>query len=315
MAALKRTSLPLLLFLLLGVFACAIPEFTVSDTNPNGTAVAQTVDFIMMMTQNAAGQSLDLVASETPTVIPTMTATWTAEPTFTLTPSLTPTPTLTSTATLSPTPILSATPLMPMISVSVPTNCRLGPGKIYDMVGALMVGETAQVYARTADNSYWYVRNPDDPSGFCWLWGEYATLSGLMTGLPVFTPPPSPTPTNTSTPSPGFDASFDAEDSCSGWWIDFLVKNTGSMTFKSINISVRDTVTDITVAAMTDGFTDATGCNSIERSSLLPGKKAIVSSPGFTYDPNNHKLKATLTLCTQTGLNGTCLTDTFSFTP
>ncbi len=314
MATFKRTSLPLL-FLLLGVFACAIPEFATPDPNANATAVAQTIDFIMMMTQNAAGEDVVDVSSETPTVIPTMTATWTGEPTFTLPPTLTPTPTLTFTPTLSPTPLPSATPLLPMISVSVPTNCRVGPGKIYDLAGALLVGETAQVYARTADGTYWYIRNPDDPTRFCWVWGEYATISGLAAGLPVFTPPPSPTATNTPTPSPAFDASFDGQDSCSGWWMDFLVKNTGSMTFKSINVTVRDTVTDITVSVITDGFTDKTGCSSTDRDNLLPGKKVIVSSPGFTYDPNNHKLRATLTLCTQTGLNGTCLTDTFTFTP
>lgn len=311
MTTFKRTSLPLL-FVLLGVFACALPEFTVTDPNANATAVAQTVDFIMMMTQNAAEEDVGDVSSETPTAVPTyptLTSTWTPEPTFTLPPTLTLTP------TLSPTPVPSATSLMTMISVSVPTNCRVGPGKIYQMVGALLVGETVQVYARTADNSYWYIRNPDAPSDFCWVWGEYATLTGAMVGLPIFTPPPTPTPTNTATPSPAFQASYDNEDSCSGWWVDLLVKNTGSMTFKSINLTVRDTVTDITVSGITDGFTDKTGCSSTERDNLLPGKKLLVSSPGFTYDPNNHKLRATLTLCTGTGLNGMCVTDTFSFTP
>jgi hypothetical protein len=172
-----------------------------------------------------------------------------------------------------------------------------------------------QVYGRSPDSSYWYIRNPDASTQFCWVWGEYATVTGMTAGLPVFTPPPSPTPTKTATPAPGFDASFSGLDSCSGWWADFLIKNTGSMTFKSINLTVRDTVTGITVSGITNGFTDKTGCSSTERDTLLPGKKVTVSSPGFTYNPNNHKLRATLTLCTQNGLNGTCLTDTFTFTP
>lgn len=313
MPTFKRTSLPLLLLplllLFLGVFACALPEISISDPSANGTSVAQTIDFIIMMTQNAAGQDVEILSSDTPAALPTLTATWTGEPTFTLPPTLTETPTLT------PTFLPSATPLAPMISVSVPTNCRVGPGKVYERVGALLVGQTVQVYGRTADSTYWYIRNPDAQGQFCWVWGEYATVTGLSGPLPVFTPPPTPTPTNTPTPSPAFEASFDGEDYCSGWWVDFLIKNTGSMTFRSISLTVKDTVTDITVAQITDGFTDNTGCSSTERDNLQPGKKAVVSSPGFTYDVNDHKLKATLTLCTQTGLNGTCLTDALTFKP
>jgi hypothetical protein len=40
-----------------------------------------------------------------------------------------------------------------------------------------------------------------------------------------------------------------------------------------------------------------------------------VSSPQFAYDPNGHKLKATITLCSNPGLNGTCVTKTITFTP
>src|SRR5512140_3262631 len=159
MLTLKRTSLPLLL-LLLGVLACALPQITVNDPSANATAVAQTVDFTMMTTQTAA-QPIDLIASETPTEVPTLTATWTPEPTFTPTQTATLPPTLTVTPTFTPTFVPSATSVSPMISVSVATNCRLGPGKVYTMVGALMVGQTVPVYGRTADGSYWYIRNPD----------------------------------------------------------------------------------------------------------------------------------------------------------
>ena len=307
MAALKRTSLPLLI-LLLGVLACALPEISVTDPSANGTSVAQTVDFIMMMTQNAA-QPVDSISSDTPTPFPTLTATWTPEPTFTLTPTLTATPTFT------PTFLPTATAIAPMISVSVPTNCRVGPGRVYTMVGALLVGQTVPVYARTADGAYWYIRNPDSPTEFCWVWGEYATVTGLAGALPVFTPPPSPTPTNTATPSPAFTASYNGLDSCSGWYVDILIKNTGSLTFNSISLTVKDNATDVVVSSMSDDFVNKTGCNSTERDVLLPGKTAIVSSPGFGYDPNDHRLKATLTLCSQTGLNGSCVTETITFKP
>src|SRR5512143_1906775 len=194
MATLKRTSLPLLILLLLGVFACVMPEVTIADPSANATSVAQTVDFILMMTQNAA-QPVDVTSSDTPTLVPTLTATWTPEPTFTLPPTLPFPPTFT------PTFLPTMTAYGPMISVSVPTNCRVGPGKVYTQVGALLVGQTVPVYGRTADGTYWYIRNPDRPDSFCWVWGNYATVTGLAAGVPVYTPPPSPTPSNTPTPS------------------------------------------------------------------------------------------------------------------
>ena len=315
MATLKRTSLPLLI-LLLGVFACAMPEVTISDPSANATSVAQTVDFIMMMTQNAA-QPVDVTASDTPTTLPNLTATWTPEATFTLPPTLTQTPTFTATftPTFTPTFLPTSTAYGPMISVSVPTNCRVGPGKVYTQVGALLVGQTVPVYGRTADGTYWYIRNPDAPNSFCWVWGYYATVTGLSAGVPVYTPPPSPTPSNTPTPSPAFTATFDAVDSCSGWFVDILLKNTGSLTFKSMSLSVKDNATDVVVSVMNDGFVNKNACNVVERDNLLPGKSVIVSSPVFGYDPNGHKLKAVLTLCSQTGLNGSCVTETITFKP
>ena len=52
----------------------------------------------------------------------------------TATQTIQPTMTLTQTMTLTP------TESKPMVSVSVDTNCRTGPGKIYDWIGALLVG-------------------------------------------------------------------------------------------------------------------------------------------------------------------------------
>ena len=242
-------------------------------------------------------------------------------PTSTTTATFTPipatfTPTFTSTATLTPTLVFTPTPLVPMVRVSVATNCRLGPGKAYALVGALLVGETAQVYARSSAGDYWYIRNPDRSTQFCWLWGEYATVTGLYTGLPIYTPRPSPTPTYTATPAPGFDASYQGLQTCSGkWWGDIKLKNTGSATFRSVSMTLRDTVTSKAATTIRDGFTDLTGCGSTSRSTLVPGKSATASSPQFAYNPAGHKLKLTITLCTNTGLNGLCVTETITFKP
>jgi hypothetical protein len=79
------------------------------------------------------------------------------------------------------------------------TNCRLGPGQVYDIVGGLLVGETGNVVGRYLDGNYWIINNPDG-GGECWLWGYYATLEGPLDNLPYYTPPPTPTPTLTPTP-------------------------------------------------------------------------------------------------------------------
>lgn len=108
-------------------------------------------------------------------------------------PSPTLTETIAPTKTLNPTLTLTATPEKPMVSVSVDTNCRSGPGKIYDYIGALLVGKKAEVVGQSMDGEYWIIKNPDR-AGECWLWGNYASVTGPTVALPKYTPPPTPTP-------------------------------------------------------------------------------------------------------------------------
>jgi len=114
----------------------------------------------------------------------------------TSTPPTPPTQTPSSTPTLS----LTLTSAAPIVSVSVNTNCRTGPGVAYDLIGALLVGEKAVVVGRYSALNYWIINNPDR-SGTCWLWGEYATVVGDTAGLQEYTPPPSPTPSITPSPT------------------------------------------------------------------------------------------------------------------
>lgn len=116
-----------------------------------------------------------------------------AEPSLTTAPSPTATETLVPTFTLTATITLTPTLSTPMVSVSVDTNCRTGPGKIYDYIGALLVGEEAEVVGQSMDGLYWIIKNPDR-AGECWLWANYATVNGPIAGLPKYTPPPTPTP-------------------------------------------------------------------------------------------------------------------------
>ena len=268
--------------------ACSSTEVSTPDPNIINTKVAQTLAVIQFQTSQAM-IPITGPGTETPT------------PTITVSPTI----------TLTPTPIFTVTPLVPVISVSVPTNCRVGPGKVYDRVGALLVGEVTQIYGRDLIGNYWYVANPDAPGGFCWLWGEYASLAGNYQALPIFTPPPTPTP------APAFVASYSGLESCNnGWWVEIRFENTGGITFKSILLSVSDASTNTTVSLSENKFTNVNGCNSSDtRNTLSSGEKLIVSSPVFGYDPTGHKLRATVTLCSEINVNGTCVTQVIEFKP
>jgi len=290
------------------VLACAMPAITLQDSGAISTAAAQTV--VAGLTQVAASVEAFPTRQE-----PTFTVTL-EPPTLTATFTETPTQSLTPTQTLTPTPLFTSTPIVPQISVSVPTNCRIGPGKVYRMVGALLVGEIAQVYGRDPTGQYWYIRNLDSSNSYCWVWGEYATVNGNVALLPVYTPPPTPTPTFTPTPSPDFEAVYTGMDSCAGWWTEFELENTGTITFRSIGITVRDTVTDVVVASFADDFINRNGCNSsTTRDTLDVGRSPVVSGPIFNYDPTGHKLRATIILCSDTGQSGTCVTKNLNFKP
>jgi hypothetical protein len=281
---------PLLAFaaaLLLATLACTQSGTPAPDPNFVNTAVAQTL--VAIQTGGA------------PSVTPLVpTSTFTPEP-----------PTVTPTITLSPTPVFTATPSVPLISVSVATNCRVGPGRAYDRVGALLVGEMTEVIGRNLAGNYWYVVNPDVRDGFCWLWGEYATLTGNTQALPIFTPPPTPTP------APAFGATYSGLETCNNtWWVDLRLENTGGVTFRSMLLAVADPSTNTTVSSTDNSFVNLNGCSTSDsRNVLVPGERFVVSAPAFAYDPTGHKLRATITLCSEDGVNGTCVTRVVEFTP
>jgi hypothetical protein len=278
---------------MIAALACTTPNVTIistPDSNLISTTVAQTV-----------------AAALTQTAQPFIPITGDATPTSTFTPEP---PTLTPTATLSPTPIFTFTPAVPQITVSVATNCRVGPGKVYDRVGALLVGEVAEIVGMNPTGDYFYIRNPDQPNGYCWLWGEYATLAGNYSVLPIFTPPPTPTPV------PAFEVSYDGLETCVGWWVDLKLVNTGGVSFRSVSITLRDTVTDIVLAMSADNFTNNNGCSDSNTKDILnSGDKHLVSAPAFNYDPTGHKLRATVTVCSNKAISGTCISQVIEFKP
>jgi hypothetical protein len=290
----KSTRILLTVIVLLIVsLACVVPNVPAPTQDIHSLETAVMGTMVSGATQTAvSGISVDLIETATPTLTSTSEL-----------------PTPSPTVTLTPVPLFTSTSTMPLISVSVATNCRTGPGRIYDRVGGLQVGQVAEVVGRNDASNYWYIRNPTR-DGFCWLWGEYATVTGNFAALPVYTPPPTPTP------MPDFAADYDGLESCSGWWTDLEITNTGGITFESISISVRDTDTDVIASMSSDVFDNIDGCSGAStRDRLNSGDRRIVSGPVFAYNPTGDELRATITLCSRDGLNGTCVTETIRFTP
>ena len=267
--------------LLITSLACAQPGAVASpDPNAASTAIVQTIS--ALQTEGA------------PSASPV---------TETSTPELS-----TATPTLSPTPEFTTTPTTPQISVSFDTFCRVGPGKEYEKVGILLVGETTEIVGRDAVGEFWYVRNPDVGPEFCWMSGEYATISGNYLVLLIQTPP-------AAAPAE-VDMFYDGLDKCTGWSARFRLHNLSGVLFKSMSITVKDTTANEVQSANTNSFTNNSNCSAPDtKDTLVQGASILVSSPEFSYNPNGHTMHATITVCANINLGGTCTTAQIDFKP
>jgi len=288
----KHPFLTFITIVLIASLACVLPGASVTvptqDPNAINTSIAQAI----------AARQTEAVLKNPPTA------------TLTATPE---TPTLTLEPTMTPTSEFTATSSTPMISVEVDTNCRVGPGAIFERVGILLVGETAEIVGREPKGEFWYIHNPDVADNgveFCWVWGEYATVSGDTLPLLYLSPPPPPTAS--------LDVVFEKMDTCTTWWINFKLTNKSGISFKYINIVLTDTDTDpvTVVSSKANEFTYNDGCSQpVTTKTLIAGGTLSASSPLFAYNFKGHDLNAKVTACTETDQAGTCITKELNFTP
>lgn len=164
----KKRNLFLSIFLVIALSACNLPSGS-SDSGGNGE---QPVDDLAL---TVTAQYLLLNQPST-------------EPQITATPQFTATPGATS------------TPSVPTVTVSVNTNCRTGPSVQYDNIDSLLIGQTAELVGKNSQTGYWIIKRLNG-SGTCWLFPQYATVSGNTANLPEYPVPPTPTPTKTATPT------------------------------------------------------------------------------------------------------------------
>ncbi|WKZ37925.1 MAG: hypothetical protein QY332_08280 [Anaerolineales bacterium] len=165
--------------------------------------------FILYVLLIIALSACNLPGGATPTPDFALTLTAQAQLLETGTPALvqeTATPELTSAPDSTP------TPSVPTVNVSVNTNCRTGPSTQYDNIDSLLIGQTAEIVGKNTQTGYWIIKRLNG-SGTCWLFPQYATVSGNTANLPEYpvppTPTPSSTPTATTTPTPSAPAAVD----------------------------------------------------------------------------------------------------------
>jgi len=284
--------------LLAASLACNLP----AGSAPEGvspeliveTSIAQTV---AAAAQDAAGEKAEQETSPEE-------ASATPGPTATLE--------LTATETMTPTSTATATPDLAKVYVSENTNCRTGPGAVYDWLTVLLSGEQAEVVAKDPDDNFWYIRQPESPDSFCWLWGKYATPEGETENLPVYTPPPTPTAAF------AFDVSYQLLlGPCGGdYALMYRIDNVGSFTLESW----RTTATDHTGGAgpqerTEDSFYEYSGCTPVNyQVDLTPGESYYLFTV-FDNNPQGHDITSKIKICTKDGLNGECITKNFRHKP
>lgn len=240
--------------------------------------------------------------TEPPALPPTATFTLTAAPTE-IPPTDTPAPTATETPT--PEPSATATPVVITAKVGRESNCRIGPGGMYDLVVTYQAGQMLEVVARDLGGGYVFVKNPEKPEDQCYLLANNVTISGDIAALPQFTPRPSPTA------APYFNVSFRKFEACKG--VDFAmfnIENVGSIAFRSGYIRLTDPKADKSVEQAVNAFDLMTGCIVAQNIAPLdPGAAGYIHTPPMPWSRGN-KLQVVVMLCTDKDLKGTCVTRT-----
>ena len=255
--------------------SCATPSS--DQSNSISTAVAGTV------------QALATIPPVTATQMPSQTPS----------PSSTPIPTETQTPT----------PPLPVASVSSATNCRTGPGTAYKLVASILPGQVAEVAARSEVEGFWYVTNPANSDEYCWLWGEFATVEGDTSTLPLVTPEPSPTPQF------GFTTYLYGFYKCGGKYVVLTVVNDSGTTYMSSSLRADDITDSLMLHSRIDRHPFAQfpqDCPPDHGNFFPPGAAAYVWLPLKSYKAGNDAM-ATIKLCTEDYAGGDCVTNVAYF--
>ena len=178
-----------------------------------------------------------------------------APPTALPTALPTPIPTLTPPPTLVPT----LTPVAgPYVTANVNANVRAGDDTRYDIIGALLAGQTAPVLGVSCTGSGWYVISLNGRQGF--ISNQIVTLTGSTAGLPCLYPPPPP-------PDTDGDGFIDTVDRCPRTYAPYTVDGCPVPTVTAIPTQPPVILSDL-VVYLADGR-PAVDCPSFSEPVLM----------------------------------------------
>ncbi len=105
----------------------------------------------------------------------------------------------------------TATPAGPYIECCLNSdfvNIRSGPSVLYESVGVLVTGQTAEALGRSTGGDWIQIRYSPVASGVAWVYAPIVRLFTLGEVLRIIEPPPTTTPRVTPTIDPTFAAQF-----------------------------------------------------------------------------------------------------------
>jgi hypothetical protein len=96
-----------------------------------------------------------------------------------------PVPSTQSLPTLPPV-ALTPTPVeIPVVVTAELINCRIGPSTVFEMVTEVRNGRTLTAVGRNDTSTWWYVENPINPGGYCWVSADVTDELGDTSQLPI----------------------------------------------------------------------------------------------------------------------------------
>lgn len=94
--------------------------------------------------------------------------------------------TLTPVSTETPLPTPTSTPGVPVAwPKDQGVNCRYGPGKEWEVVSTLLSDTITEIKGRTINTSWWYVSDPLNLDGFCWVAYDVVDTAGNLNIIPI----------------------------------------------------------------------------------------------------------------------------------
>lgn len=228
-------------------------------------------------------------------------------------------PTETPTPSATPTSAYTPTPEKVTLTLSKDTYCRAGIYTKSPFVALMTAGQTYDVLAVDPAKDAYYVVEPNHTFTYCWLWGEFASISGNSASLPVYTPQPLPTPTFTPTLGPDFSITYLDMQTCGAdYYFRFLIKNNGSRIWEAVQVNIADNANNGSGLHTNTAFVDYSGCTAgLPNADIIPGEAANMAAYNngqLNVNPTGHNVTAFFTLC-QTDSSGGCQSKSISFTP